>query len=63
MCDKEEKKDMTTTETIKKVSNKSIPSTRNHQISNAIQEVDLIEQSLLPKKSARSFLKDLREEK
>lgn len=54
---------MTTTETIKKVLNKSIPSTRNHQISNAIQEVDLIEQSLLPKKSARSFLKDLREEK
>ncbi len=61
MCDKEEK-DMTTAETRKIISIKSIPSTRSHPISNAIQEVDLIERKVLPKKSARSFLKDLREE-
>ena len=62
MCDKEEK-DMATTKATEKISNKSIPVTRCHQIENAIQEVNLIEQNILQKKSARSFLNELRENK
>lgn len=62
VCDEEET-DMTTAEAIRNASNKTNPSARIHQMSKALQEVDLIEQGVLPRKSARSFLKDLREEK
>jgi len=54
---------MATTKATEKISNKSIPVTRCHQIENAIQEVNLIEQNILQKKSARSFLNELRENK
>lgn len=63
VCDEEEK-DMTIAEAPKIVAkDDSIPSERNSHISKALKEVELMEQEKITKKSARSFLKELRDEK
>lgn len=62
MCDKEEN-DMTTAEAVKEIPKKSIPSSRIPHISKALSEVEQIEKGTLRSKSARAFLKELREEK
>lgn len=62
MCDEEEK-DMATAEAMREVSNKKIPSNRMSHISKALEEVELMQKGLLPEKSARDFLKEIRSKK
>lgn len=49
--------------TIESVPEKVVPAERRPRIQRALEEVELIEKGLIPRKSARSFLEELRKKK
>jgi hypothetical protein len=61
MCDKEDE-NMIREKDIESIHNRIIPDNRKKHIIKAFNEVELMEKGILPKKTARQLLKELKEE-